>query len=150
MILTILVDVACFRQEVKQILKASYMKALLLTPTFTSSKVVAYVTFLTFVLLGNELNAEVVFVSLSLFAPIRVVMTYWFPLGVMFGSESTVTISRIEVSWMLTSIKSRDIMTGAIQLLTCFVVILCCLSINLVKIAMLAISGIQEFLYVEH
>jgi len=150
MIFKTLFDVACFRQEVKRILKASYMRALMFTPIFTSSKAVAYFTFLTFVLLGNELNAEVVFVSMSLFGPVRFAMTFCIPFAIQFGSEATVTISRLEVSWMLTCISSPDITSGAIQLLTRIIVMLCCISINLVNFAVLAISKMQDFLYVEH
>lgn len=68
------------------------------SPMFSCSKAIAYFTFLPYVLLGNELTAETVFVTLSLFGPVRFAMTFCLPFGIQLGSEATVTINRLEVS----------------------------------------------------
>jgi hypothetical protein len=76
---------------------ASYARALLFSPMFSSQKLIAFVTFLTYVLTGNVMTAEIVFVTLSLFSPVRFAMTFCVPLGIQYGSEAVVTIRRLEV-----------------------------------------------------
>lgn len=78
-------------------MKASYAKAMAMAPFFYSSKLIAYFTFLTYILTGNKLTAEVVFVTLSLYTPVRLAITFYLPLGAQVGSEALTTIGRMQV-----------------------------------------------------
>ena len=50
-----------------------------------------------FVLDGRSLTAEIVFVSIALYNPVRVVMTLFWPWGVQLLSEAKVSTQRIQV-----------------------------------------------------
>ena len=47
-----------YRQEVKRIRKANYIKASINAPFFASAKLIVYVTFLAYILSGNFITAE--------------------------------------------------------------------------------------------
>ena len=64
----------------------------------TGTKVVAYVTFLAYVLTYRELAAEKIFITLGLLHPLRVNMTLFIPFAVQMMSETKVTLSRVQVS----------------------------------------------------
>jgi len=66
-------------------------------------KLVAYFTFLTFFLSGNELTAGKVFFSIAVFNIIIQVMIHFVPLATASIGELSVAIKRIEVKtklWM--------------------------------------------------
>lgn len=64
---------------------------------FMSSKLVLFLCFVTFALLGNTLTSECVFVSMALFNSLRLAMTLYFPFGVGQGAETLVSIRRLQV-----------------------------------------------------
>ena len=64
---------------------------------FTSAKLVAYITFAVYVLMGEELVTEKTFVALGLLHPLRTNMTLFVPSAVQMLSEAEVTFSRIQV-----------------------------------------------------
>ena len=55
-------------------------------------------SFIIYIFLGNVLDAEAVFVSMSLFNTLRLTMTYFFPMAVSQGSELLVVFKRVQVS----------------------------------------------------
>jgi ATP-binding cassette subfamily C (CFTR/MRP) protein 4 len=77
-------------------MQAGYARALMNGQFFSSPKFIAFFTFLTYVLTGNTLTAEVVFVTITLFNPVRFVLTVRLPLAIQFGSEAMVSVRRIE------------------------------------------------------
>uniref|UniRef100_A0A8C3APA3 Multidrug resistance-associated protein 4 n=1 Tax=Cyclopterus lumpus TaxID=8103 RepID=A0A8C3APA3_CYCLU len=85
------------RKEISQILKSSYLRGLNMASFFASSKIIVFVTFTTYVLLGNALTASRVFVTVSLYGTIKLTVTLFFPLAVEKLSETAVSIRRIEV-----------------------------------------------------
>lgn len=64
---------------------------------FVASKIIVFVTFTTYVLLGNVITASRVFVAVSLYGAVRLTVTLFFPSAVEKVSESIVSIRRIKV-----------------------------------------------------
>lgn len=64
---------------------------------FASSKIIVFVTFTVYVLLGNTITASTVFVTVSLYGTIKLTVTLFFPLAVEKLSETVVSIRRIKV-----------------------------------------------------
>uniref|UniRef100_T1IZ26 Uncharacterized protein n=1 Tax=Strigamia maritima TaxID=126957 RepID=T1IZ26_STRMM len=84
------------RREMGVITKTSYYRAFNIAIYFTSSKLILFLTFLTYVLSGNSLTAEKVFVTVALYNNIRMIMTLLFPFAVAQGAETLVSIKRLE------------------------------------------------------
>ena len=83
--------------EISMIRQSMMLRCVNLALFFVSSKVMAFICIILFLLDGGELNAEIVFVSMSMFSQIREVMTYQFPFGISIGVETYISIKRIEV-----------------------------------------------------
>ena len=64
---------------------------------FTSGSLVCFLTFMTYVLTGNQLTSKKVFTSLGLFNIARRMFTLQFPLAVSFFFEAQVCLGRIQV-----------------------------------------------------
>ncbi|KAL7641520.1 UNVERIFIED_CONTAM: hypothetical protein RMT77_007391 [Armadillidium vulgare] len=82
--------------ELKKILRANFFRALNMTLFFTSSKIIVFLSLLVFVLTGNEMTAEKVFVTTSLINNLRLTMTLHFPMAVSMGSETLASCKRIQ------------------------------------------------------
>lgn len=103
-------------QEVKRVKSSSYVRGLILGPFFVSAKLIVFLTFVTYVMVGGQLTAEKVFVTVTLYQAIRLSMTLFIPFAVQFGSETVVTINRLKTFLLLDELKSdshleRDITT---------------------------------------
>lgn len=64
---------------------------------FVASKMIVFVTFTTYVLLGNVVTASHVFVAMTLYGAVRVTVTLFFPAAIERVSEAVVSIQRIKV-----------------------------------------------------
>lgn len=64
---------------------------------FGSSKIIVFVTFTVYVLLGNTINASTVFLTVSLYGTIKLNITLLFPIAVERLSETVVSVHRIQV-----------------------------------------------------
>lgn len=64
---------------------------------FASNKIIVFVTFAVYVLLGNSITASTVFVTVSLYGTIKLTVTLYLPLAVEKLSETLVSIRRIKV-----------------------------------------------------
>ena len=73
--------------EIGKIRQSMMLRCVNLALFFVSSKVMAFVCIILFLLDGGELNAEIVFVSMSMFSQIRENLTYHFPFGTAIGIE---------------------------------------------------------------
>ena len=71
---------------------------------FSSSVLVTFVTFMTYVLTGETLTAQKVFTCLSLFNSVRIVMALFFPIAITLMNEGRVSIERIQVSVSLSGL----------------------------------------------
>lgn len=89
------------RKEISQIMKSSYLRGLNMASFFASSKIIVFVTFTVYVLLGNTITASTVFVTVSLYGTIKLTVTLFFPLAVERLSETVVSIRRIKVRFLV-------------------------------------------------
>jgi len=95
---TMTVDfVSVERLEFERIMKASYARAISFSPFFYSGKIIVYFTFLTYILMGKKLTAEIVFVTISLYNSLRQAVVFRFPYAIQLGSEALVAVDRIQV-----------------------------------------------------
>uniref|UniRef100_A0A8C6CPX6 Multidrug resistance-associated protein 4 n=1 Tax=Moschus moschiferus TaxID=68415 RepID=A0A8C6CPX6_MOSMO len=84
------------RKEISKILRSSYLRGMNLASFFVASKIIVFVTFTTYVLLGNVITASRVFVAVSLYGAVRLTVTLFFPSAVEKVSEAIVSIRRIK------------------------------------------------------
>ncbi|XP_054557204.1 ATP-binding cassette sub-family C member 4 isoform X2 [Talpa occidentalis] len=84
------------RKEISKILRSSYLRGMNLASFFVASKIIVFVTFTTYVLLGNVITASRVFVAVTLYGAVRLTVTLFFPSAIEKVSESVVSIQRIK------------------------------------------------------
>ncbi|XP_015272616.1 PREDICTED: multidrug resistance-associated protein 4 [Gekko japonicus] len=84
------------RREISMVLKSSYLRGLNLASFFVASKITVFMTFMTYVLLGNVISASRVFVAVSLYGAVRLTVTLFFPAAIEKASEAMVSIRRIK------------------------------------------------------
>jgi len=78
-------------------MRTNYYRAVNMSLFFTSSKMVVFLALLTYVLTGNTLTAEKVFVTSALINNVRLTMTLFFPFGIAMGSETLISCRRLQV-----------------------------------------------------
>uniref|UniRef100_UPI003AAC75F7 ATP-binding cassette sub-family C member 4-like n=1 Tax=Centroberyx gerrardi TaxID=166262 RepID=UPI003AAC75F7 len=96
------------REEISQIMKSSYLRGLNMASFFASSKIIVFVTFTVYALLGNAISASRVFVTVSLYGTIKLTVTLFFPLAVEKLSETVVSVRRIKNFLLLDEIDRRN------------------------------------------
>lgn len=79
------------------VLKSSYLRGFNMASFFVASKITVFMTFMTYVLLGNTISASRVFVAVSLYGAVRLTVTLFFPVAVEKLSEAMVSVRRIKV-----------------------------------------------------
>ncbi|KZS03178.1 ATP-binding cassette, sub-family C, member 4 [Daphnia magna] len=97
----------CRRKEINVIKRTNHFRALNMSLFFTSSKLIIFLTFLVFIFTGNHLTAEKVFVTVSLFNNIRIIMTSFFPGAITMAAEARVSTKRIENFLLLDEIEKN-------------------------------------------
>ncbi|XP_012660474.1 multidrug resistance-associated protein 4 [Otolemur garnettii] len=96
------------RKEISKILRSSYLRGMNLASFFSASKVIVFVTFTCYVLLGNVIMASQVFVAVSLYGALRLTVTLFFPSAIEKVSESIVSIRRIQDFLLLDEISKQN------------------------------------------
>nr|XP_056718111.1 ATP-binding cassette sub-family C member 4 [Euleptes europaea] len=103
------------RKEISMVLKSSYLRGMNLASFFVASKITVFMTFMTYVLLGNVISASRVFVAVSLYGAVRLTVTLFFPAAIEKVSEALVSIRRIknflildEISELSPQLKTDD------------------------------------------
>lgn len=76
---------------------------------FGSSKIIVFVTFTVYVLLGNAINASTVFLTVSLYGTIKLNITLLFPIAVERLSETVVSVHRIQVRLLWWGVGGGDV-----------------------------------------
>uniref|UniRef100_A0A8C2DMC4 Cystic fibrosis transmembrane conductance regulator n=1 Tax=Cyprinus carpio TaxID=7962 RepID=A0A8C2DMC4_CYPCA len=84
------------RKEISKIMSSSYLRGLNMASFFTANKIILFVTFTVYVLVGNKISASRVFVTVSLYSAVRLTVTLFFPSAVEKVSESAISIRRIK------------------------------------------------------
>ncbi|XP_032258645.1 multidrug resistance-associated protein 4 isoform X3 [Phoca vitulina] len=95
------------RKEISKILSSSYLRGMNLASFFVASKIIIFVTFTTYVLLGNVITASHVFVAVSLYGAVRLTVTLFFPAAIEKVSEAVISIQRIKNFLLLDEISQR-------------------------------------------
>lgn len=83
-------------KEVGLIRYTSILRGINMALFFVSSKVILFISFITYVLLGYTLDAEIVFVAITLFNAVRLLMTLFFPYGVAQLAETLISCARLQ------------------------------------------------------
>lgn len=97
------------KQEISKIMSSSYLRGLNMASFFSASKVILFVTFTVYVLLGNTIAASRVFVTVSLYTAVRLTVTLFFPAAIEKVSEASISIQRIKKFLMLDELKHNAI-----------------------------------------
>ncbi|KAE8278604.1 Multidrug resistance-associated protein 4 [Larimichthys crocea] len=92
------------RKEISKIMKSSYLRGLNMASFFCASKIIVFITFTLYVLLGNTISASRVFVTVSLYTSVRLTVTLFFPSAIEKLFECRVSIRRIQEFLMLDEI----------------------------------------------
>ncbi|XP_060888186.1 ATP-binding cassette sub-family C member 4-like [Labrus mixtus] len=92
------------RKEISKIMKSSYLRGLNMASFFCASKIIVFVTFTLYVLLGNTITASRVFVTVSLYTAVRLTVTLFFPSAIEKLFECRVSIRRIQEFLLLDEI----------------------------------------------
>lgn len=95
------------KKEISKILGSSYLRGMNLASFFIANKVILFVTFTTYVLLGNEITASHVFVAMTLYGAVRLTVTLFFPSAIERVSEAVVSIRRIKNFLLLEELPQR-------------------------------------------
>ena len=93
-----------FRNEIAKISQSCVLKAINLAIFFIGSRIILFVCFVTYVLLGNKLSADTVFVTMAFFNTLRITVTRHLPQSIGITAESFVTCKRIQVFCQFNSI----------------------------------------------
>ncbi|GAA6216134.1 multidrug resistance-associated protein 4-like [Lates japonicus] len=96
------------RKEISQVLNSSYLRGLNMASFFASSKIIVFVTFTVYTLLGNTITASSVFVTVSLYGTIKLTVTLFFPLAVEKLSETVVSVQRIKDFLLLEEVERKN------------------------------------------
>ncbi|XP_054480100.1 ATP-binding cassette sub-family C member 4-like [Anoplopoma fimbria] len=83
-------------KEISKVMKSSYLRGLNMASFFCASKIILFVTFTLYVLLGNTITASRVFVTVSLYSAVRLTVTLFFPNAIEKLFETRVSIRRIQ------------------------------------------------------
>lgn len=79
-------------------MKSSYLRGLNMASFFVAGKVIVFVTFVVYVLVGNTITASRVFVAVSLYSAVRLTVTLFFPAAIEKVSEALISVRRIKVT----------------------------------------------------
>uniref|UniRef100_A0A672ZTL0 Cystic fibrosis transmembrane conductance regulator n=1 Tax=Sphaeramia orbicularis TaxID=375764 RepID=A0A672ZTL0_9TELE len=97
------------RKEISKIMKSSYLRGLNMASFFCASKIIVFITFTLYVLLGNKMSASRVFVTVSLYTAVRLTVTLFFPCAIEKLFEARVSIRRIQEFLLLDEIPKSHI-----------------------------------------
>ncbi|XP_031814417.1 multidrug resistance-associated protein 4 [Sarcophilus harrisii] len=97
------------RKEISKILKSSYLRGMNLASFFVASKIIVFVTFTTYALLGNTVTASRVFVAVTLYGAVRLTVTLFFPAAIEKMSEALISIKRIQKFLILDEVLQSNI-----------------------------------------
>uniref|UniRef100_A0A0S7EZE5 MRP4 n=13 Tax=Poeciliopsis prolifica TaxID=188132 RepID=A0A0S7EZE5_9TELE len=97
------------RKEISKIMKSSYLRGLNMASFFCASKIIVFITFTIYVLLGNPISASRVFVTVSLYTAVRLTVTLFFPSAIEKLFESRVSIQRIQEFLLLDEITKTSV-----------------------------------------
>ncbi|XP_073318323.1 ATP-binding cassette sub-family C member 4-like [Pagrus major] len=95
-------------KEISKIMKSSYLRGLNMASFFCASKIIVFITFTIYVLLGNPITASRVFVTVSLYTAVRLTVTLFFPSAIEKLFECRVSIRRIQEFLLLNEMEKNS------------------------------------------
>ncbi|KAJ8389751.1 hypothetical protein AAFF_G00114570 [Aldrovandia affinis] len=84
------------RKEISKIMKSSYLRGLNMASFFMASKIILFITFTVYVLVGNTISASRVFVAVSLYGAVRLTVTLFFSSAIETASAALISVRRIK------------------------------------------------------
>uniref|UniRef100_A0A8C7TP21 Cystic fibrosis transmembrane conductance regulator n=2 Tax=Oncorhynchus mykiss TaxID=8022 RepID=A0A8C7TP21_ONCMY len=96
------------RKEISKIMSSSYLRGLNMASFFAASKIIVFITFTVYVLLGNTISASRVFVAVSLYSAVRLTVTLFFPSAIEKLSETRISVRRIKNFLLLDEIVKSE------------------------------------------
>ncbi|GLV41664.1 uncharacterized protein CBL_06893 [Carabus blaptoides fortunei] len=84
------------KNEIKSIRATSYIKGILLSFIMFTTRISIFASVLAYVLFGNYITAEKVFVLTSYYNILRQTMTIFFPQGIALVAEALVSVNRLQ------------------------------------------------------
>ncbi|XP_036808127.1 multidrug resistance-associated protein 4 isoform X6 [Oncorhynchus mykiss] len=97
------------QEEISKIMSSSYLRGLNMVSFFAASKIIVFITFAVYVLLGNTISASRVFVAVSLYGVIKITVTLFFPQAIEKVFETIISIRRIKNFLLLDEIERPNI-----------------------------------------
>uniref|UniRef100_A0A8B9JN68 Cystic fibrosis transmembrane conductance regulator n=1 Tax=Astyanax mexicanus TaxID=7994 RepID=A0A8B9JN68_ASTMX len=97
------------KKEISKIMSSSYLRGLNMASFFSASKIIVFVTFAVYVLVGNKMSASRVFVAVSLYSAVRLTVTLFFPAAIEKVSEAGVSITRIKKFLLLDELVKHSV-----------------------------------------
>lgn len=85
------------KDEIKTIKRSSLLRAINGALYFVATRLMLFASFIIHIVLGGKLDAETVFVTMSLFNNMRVPVTNQFPAAIALIGETLVSCKRIQV-----------------------------------------------------
>lgn len=85
-------------KEIAKITRQGYLKAVNYSFSSVANRLMLFASLVVFVVFGGQLDAEKVFVVISLFNILRVIVTEEFPYALSEGSDTIVALERIKAS----------------------------------------------------
>ncbi|XP_010629028.1 multidrug resistance-associated protein 4 isoform X1 [Fukomys damarensis] len=101
------------RKEISKVLRSSYLRGMNLASFFVASKIIVFVTFSCYVLLGHVVTASRVFVAMTLYGAVRLTVTLFFPAAIERVSEAIISIQRIKNFLLLDEISQHNLQLPA-------------------------------------
>jgi hypothetical protein len=80
-----------------KIRQATFLRALNISISIISARIILFVIFIIYVLIGGHLKAEPVFVVMAIFNTLRHTMTWLFPQSIALTAEIYVSCGRVQV-----------------------------------------------------
>ncbi|KAG5204267.1 hypothetical protein JEQ12_002243 [Ovis aries] len=96
------------RKEISKILRSSYLDGMNLIFFDTASKVILFVTFTTYVLLGNMITVSQVFLAVTLYQAVKFTGILLFPMAIESVAETIASVQRIKNFLLLDELPQCD------------------------------------------
>ncbi|KAJ6223803.1 hypothetical protein RDWZM_002348 [Blomia tropicalis] len=97
------------KKEVNKIRQSCFLKAFNLALFVIVSRLILFICLIVYVLLGNVLTSEIVFVTMALLNTLRLNMTLFFPQSIAFAAEIKISCQRIQDFLMLEEVDTENV-----------------------------------------
>ncbi|XP_076312445.1 ATP-binding cassette sub-family C member 4-like isoform X2 [Tachypleus tridentatus] len=97
------------KKEISKIRHTSILRAVNMSLHFVSSKIILFISIITYVFMGRNITAEGAFVCVALYKNLCNSMTLLFPFAIAHGAESLISFKRIEKFLLLEEQKEPSV-----------------------------------------